>query len=130
MVVALDSDGDDGDGDESEPLRTPRRGAAHTPMSARVRVELSDTDDEGRERHAGGFVPSAASSDDEVIQRWEKSRIVTLDFGREMSSRPFRDARRFPSTRLYRVLRCTRTPRKLGLCPSFKGHSLSPRAKP
>jgi hypothetical protein len=42
-------------------------------------------------------------------------------------TRPFRDARRFPSTRLYPVPRATRTPRKCGRCPSFKDHSLSPR---
>ena len=29
-----------------------------------------------------------------------------------------------------RVPRATRTPRTFGICPSFKGHFLSPRAKP
>jgi hypothetical protein len=45
-------------------------------------------------------------------------------------TRPFREARRFPSTRLYPVLRATRTPRKSGICPSNKDHFLSPRAEP
>jgi hypothetical protein len=49
--------------------------------------------------------------------------------GRSLT-RPFRDARRFPSTRLYPVLRATRTPRKPGRCPSFKGQFMPPRAKP
>jgi hypothetical protein len=47
--------------------------------------------------------------------------------GRRLLTRPFRDARRFPSPGLYPVLTCTRTPRKVGICPSFKGHFLSPR---
>ena len=61
----------------------------------------------------------------------QKLRISTsgISGGRSLT-RPFRGARRFPSTRWYLVLTCTRTPRKFGICPSFKGHFLSPRAKP
>jgi hypothetical protein len=53
------------------------------------------------------------------------------DFGgRPLFTRPFRDARRFPSTRWYPVPRDTHTTLGFGTCPSFKGHSLSPRAEP
>jgi hypothetical protein len=41
-------------------------------------------------------------------------------------TRPFRDARRFTSTRWYPVPGATRTTLGFGICPSFKGHSLSP----
>jgi hypothetical protein len=41
-----------------------------------------------------------------------------------------RDARRFPSTRWYPVPGATRTTLGFGICPSFKGHFLSRRAKP
>ena len=47
--------------------------------------------------------------------------------GRSLT-RPFRDTRRFPFTRVYPVPGAKRTPRKCGFCPSFKGHFLSPRA--
>jgi hypothetical protein len=43
---------------------------------------------------------------------------------------PFPHLRRFPSTRLKPVPRATRTPRKVGLCPWFKEHFVSRRAKP
>jgi hypothetical protein len=56
-------------------------------------------------------------------------RIVGVSGGISLM-RPFRDARRVPSTRLYPVFACTRTPRKFGICPSFRRHFLSPRAKP
>jgi hypothetical protein len=60
----------------------------------------------------------------------ENLRIVTIEIsgGRSLTG-PFRDARRFPSTRSYPVPRATRT--TLGFCirPSFKDHSLSRRAK-
>jgi hypothetical protein len=42
----------------------------------------------------------------------------------------FRDARRFSSTRWYTIPRATRTTLGFGICPSFKEHSLSRRAKP
>jgi hypothetical protein len=46
---------------------------------------------------------------------------LTLGISGERSlTRPFRDARRFPSTRLYPVPRATRTTRKCGICPPFK----------
>jgi hypothetical protein len=66
--------------------------------------------------------------------RWtamQTLRIVTsgISGGRSLT-RPFRDARRFPSTRLYPVPRARRTPRTCGRCPSFKGHFLSRRAEP
>jgi hypothetical protein len=72
--------------------------------------------------------------------RWEwqvprtatkKLRIATLGIsgGRSLTG-PFRDARRFPSTRWYPVPVATRTPSGLGICPSFKDHSLSRRANP
>jgi hypothetical protein len=59
----------------------------------------------------------------------QQLRIVTLRFrvGDELT-RPFRDARRFPSTRLYLVPRGYT--HDVGVCPSFKDHSLSRRAKP
>jgi hypothetical protein len=38
-------------------------------------------------------------------------------FGWESLTRPFRDARRSPSTRWYLGLTCTRTTRKFGICP-------------
>jgi hypothetical protein len=61
-----------------------------------------------------------------AVQRWEKLRIVTLAIsGGRSLTRPFRDARQFPSTCLLLVLTCTRTPRTFGICPSFKGHFLS-----
>jgi hypothetical protein len=43
---------------------------------------------------------------------------------------PLRDARRFPSTRWYPVPEAMRTTLGFGICPSFKGHFLSRRAKP
>jgi hypothetical protein len=53
------------------------------------------------------------------------------DFGWERSlTRPFRDARRFPSIRWYPVPEATRTTLGFWICPSFKDHSLSRRAKP
>jgi hypothetical protein len=60
-----------------------------------------------------------------------KLRIVTcgISGGRSLT-RPFRDACRFPSTRWYPVLTCTRTPRTFGICPSCKDPFLSRRAKP
>jgi hypothetical protein len=60
-----------------------------------------------------------------------KLRIVTLGIsgGRSLTG-PFRDARRFPSTRWYLVPGATCTTLGLGICPSFKDHSLSRRAKP
>jgi hypothetical protein len=39
------------------------------------------------------------------------------------------DLRRPPNS-LDTIVARTRTPRKFGICPSFKGHFLSPRAKP
>jgi hypothetical protein len=53
-----------------------------------------------------------------------KLRIVTVGIsgGRSLTG-PLRDARRFPSTRLYPVPGATRTPRG----PSFKDHILSPQ---
>ena len=66
-----------------------------------------------------------------TVQRCKRLRIVTLGIsGWRSLTRPFRDARRFPSTRWYPVLTCTRTTRKFGICRSFKGHFLSRRAKP
>ena len=61
----------------------------------------------------------------------QKLRIVTVGIsdGRSLT-RPFRDARSFLSPRLWPVLTWTRTPRKFGVCPSFKDHFLPPRAKP
>jgi DNA-directed RNA polymerase sigma subunit (sigma70/sigma32) len=49
-------------------------------------------------------------------------------FGWEIAHAAIRDARRFPSPGLWPVLTCTRTPRKFGLSPSFKGRFLSPPA--
>jgi hypothetical protein len=58
-------------------------------------------------------------------------RIATSEIsGGRSLTRPFRDARRFLS--LYMLvpgLTYTRTARKSGICPSFKGHFLSPRAQ-
>jgi hypothetical protein len=48
----------------------------------------------------------------------------------DRSRAPLRDARRFPSTRWYPVPGATRTTLGFGICPSFKGHFLSRRAKP
>jgi hypothetical protein len=61
----------------------------------------------------------------------QKLQIVTLGIsgGRSLTG-PFRDARRLPSTRWYPVPRATRTTLWFGIRPSFKGHSLSRRAKP
>jgi hypothetical protein len=57
-------------------------------------------------------------------------RIVTLGIsGGRSLTRPFRGVPRFPSTGWDPVPRTTRTPRKLGRCPSFKGPFLSPRAQ-
>jgi hypothetical protein len=57
--------------------------------------------------------------------------IVTLGIsgGRSLTG-PFRDARRFSSTRLYPVPGATRTTLGFGIRPSSKDHSLSRRAKP
>jgi hypothetical protein len=61
----------------------------------------------------------------------KKQRIVTLAIsGGRLFTRPFRDARRFPSTRWYPVPRATRTTLGFGICPSFKDLFRSPRAKP
>jgi hypothetical protein len=48
----------------------------------------------------------------------------------DRSRGPLRDARRFPSTRWYPVPGATRTKLGFGICPSFKDHLLSRRAKP
>jgi hypothetical protein len=42
-----------------------------------------------------------------------------LEFGGEIAHAAFRDARRFPSPRLYPVLSCTRMTRKFGICLSL-----------
>ena len=49
----------------------------------------------------------------------KKLRISTVGIsgGRSLTW-PLRDARRFPSTRWYPVLTCTRTPRQFGICRS------------
>jgi hypothetical protein len=61
-----------------------------------------------------------------------KLRIVTCGIsGGEVAHRAvLRDTRRFPSTRWYPVPGATRTTLGFGICPSFKGHFLSRRAKP
>jgi hypothetical protein len=65
--------------------------------------------------------------DDEGGTAMKKLRIVALGIsGGRSLTRPFRGARRFPSTRWYPVPKATRTPRKFGICPSFKDHALSP----
>jgi hypothetical protein len=51
------------------------------------------------------------------------------DFGRSLK-RPFRDVRRFPSTRWNPVPEATRATLGFGIRPSFKGQFLSRRAKP
>jgi hypothetical protein len=58
-----------------------------------------------------------------TYNREKELRIVTWISGGRSLTRPFRDARRFPSTRWYGA---TRTTFGCGICPSFKGHSLSP----
>jgi hypothetical protein len=63
------------------------------------------------------------NSDAKVANRDLGFRVGTL-------TGPLRDARRFPSTRWYPVPRATRTTLGFGICPSFKDHSLSRRAKP
>jgi hypothetical protein len=67
----------------------------------------------------------------EGLTAMKRLRIVTVGIsgGRSLTG-PLRDARRFPSTRWYPVPRATRTTRVFGICPSFKDHSLSRRAKP
>jgi hypothetical protein len=52
------------------------------------------------------------------IQRWKKLRIG-ISVGDNLT-RPFHDARRFPSPGLQPVPRATRTPRTFGICPSFR----------
>jgi hypothetical protein len=69
---------------------------------------------------AGG----GAYSDEKVA-----NRDVRDSGGRSLTG-PLRDARRFPSARWYPVPGATRTPLGFGICPSFKDHFLSPRAKP
>jgi hypothetical protein len=60
------------------------------------------------------------------VQRRGKLRIVTLGIsGGRPLTRPFRDARRFPSLGLWPVPRATRKPRKFAIRPSFKGHSVA-----
>jgi hypothetical protein len=51
------------------------------------------------------------------------------DFGGRSRGGRFATPAEFPSTR-YLVLTCTRTPRKFGIRPLFKDHSLSRRAQP
>jgi hypothetical protein len=71
--------------------------------------------------HAGAVNPTPRCT------AMEKLRIGTIrDFGRQLT-RPFRDARRFPSTRLYRVPRATRTRESEGI---VQGPFSVPRAKP
>ena len=55
--------------------------------------------------------------------------LLGISGGRSLT-RPFRDAHRFPSTRWYPVPEAARTTLGFGICPSFKGHCLSPRGKP
>ena len=65
------------------------------------------------------------------LQRCKKWRIVALGVSAGGSlTRPLRDTRRFPSTRWYSVPGATRTTLGFEICPSFKGHFLSRRAKP
>jgi hypothetical protein len=61
----------------------------------------------------------------------KKLRIVPegISGGRSLTG-PLRDARRFPSPRWYLVPGATRTNVGFGICPLFKGHSLSRRAQP
>jgi hypothetical protein len=61
----------------------------------------------------------------------QKVRIVTVGVsGGRSLTRPLRDARRFPSTRVNSLPGATRTPLGFGIRPSFKGPFLSRRAKP
>jgi hypothetical protein len=62
------------------------------------------------------------------MQRCE-SLTFGISGGRSLT-RPLPAARRFPSTRLYSEPGATRTMLGFGICPSFKGHFLSRRAKP
>jgi hypothetical protein len=59
----------------------------------------------------------------------QKLRMVGISGGESLTG-PFRDARRFPSTRWYSVLGAKRTTLGFGIRPSSKDHSLSRRAHP
>jgi hypothetical protein len=65
-----------------------------------------------------------------AVQSTSGESIALGVSGERSLTRPLRDARRFPSTRLYPVSGTTRTTLRFGICPSFKDHSLSRRAKP
>jgi hypothetical protein len=57
------------------------------------------------------------------------NRTIGISGGRSLTG-PLRDARRFPSTRWQPVPGATRTTMVLEICPLFKEHFLSRRAKP
>jgi hypothetical protein len=66
------------------------------------------------------------------VRASSRALIRFMRFGvlRDELTPPFRLAYPIPLTRLQPVARATRAPRKCGRCVSFKGRSLSPRAKP
>jgi hypothetical protein len=66
--------------------------------------------------HAGGYSEATG------CESWREG----FSGGRSLT-RPLRDARRFPSTRWYRVPGATREPLGFGIGPSFKGRFLSRR---
>jgi hypothetical protein len=58
------------------------------------------------------------------------TKRIGKDFGWEIAHEAFSRRTPIPLYTLQPLLTCTRAPRKFGICPSFKEHSFSPRAKP
>jgi hypothetical protein len=83
----------------------------------KVRGSENATKGHGRTKPARG----GGCSDAQVANRFWGFRVWE-----NRNTRPLRNVRRLPSTRWYPVLTRTRSPRVYGICPSFKGHSLSP----
>jgi hypothetical protein len=63
-------------------------------------------------------------------QRVSEGPSVAFDEAESHASFLAALAVRFPSTRLHTIPGATRTPLGLGMCPWFKGHFLSRRARP
>jgi hypothetical protein len=100
--------------------RTARIYSSHAGAQGSASARAADTADR-RDVRAG---EPAAYSDGQVAKR-----NVGVSGGRSLT-RPFRDARRFPSPQDCSPYGWPRSTRTFGICPSFKHHFLSRRAKP
>jgi hypothetical protein len=107
-------------------------GLGARPLAARTAAALSlaatQATREAEEVHSDAKVANIVTFRVGGTQRRKSGEYRDVSGGRSLAG-PSRDARRFPSTRWYPAPGATRTALGFGICPSFKGHSLSSRAR-